>query len=68
MADAPTWSTNVGHPGTTNAAVDDVFYKYLVPQMFAQAATGRMTAGDSVKATETQMKTIFDSWRSRNKI
>ena len=68
MADAPTWSTNVGHPGTTNAAVDDVFYKYLIPQMFAQAATGRMTAEESVKATETQMKTIFDSWRSKNKI
>jgi multiple sugar transport system substrate-binding protein len=68
MADAPSWSTNVGHPGTTNAAVDDVFYKYLVPQMFAQAATGRMTAEESVKATETQMKAIFDGWRSRNKI
>jgi multiple sugar transport system substrate-binding protein len=68
LADAPTWSTNVGHPGATNAAVDDVFYKYLIPQMFAQAATGRMTAEESVKATEAQMKTIFDNWRNKKLI
>ena len=68
LADAPAWSTNVGHPGATNAAVDDVFYKYLIPQMFAQAATGRMTAEESVKATEAQMKTIFENWRNLKKI
>lgn len=68
LADADTWSTNVGHPGNTNAAVDDVFYKYLIPQMFAQPATGRLSAEESVKATETQMKTIFDNWRNAGKI
>jgi multiple sugar transport system substrate-binding protein len=68
LADADTWSTNVGHPGNTNAAIDDVFYKYLIPQMFAQAATGRLSAEESVKATETQMKAIFDNWRKLGKI
>jgi multiple sugar transport system substrate-binding protein len=68
LADAPAWSTNVGHPGTTNAAIDDVFYKYVIPEMFAKAATGKATAEEAVKAAEAQMKPIFETWRSRNKI
>jgi multiple sugar transport system substrate-binding protein len=68
LTDAASWSTNVGHPGNTNAAIDEVFYKYLIPQMFAEAATGKSKPEESVRSAETQMKAIFDKWRNLKKI
>jgi multiple sugar transport system substrate-binding protein len=68
LAQATDWTTNVGHPGYTNAAVDEVFNQYLVPKMFAAAARGEMTAEDAVRAAEAQMKPIFDKWRGRGMI
>lgn len=68
LADAPSWSTNIGHPGHANAAVMDVFNQFLVPKMFAAAARGEMSAEQAVKAAEAQMKPIFDHWREQGKI
>jgi multiple sugar transport system substrate-binding protein len=68
LADATSWSTNIGHPGHANAAAMDVFNQFLVPKMFAAAAKGEMTAEEAVKAAEAQMKPIFDGWRERGKI
>ena len=68
LASAADWSTNLGHPGHTNAAVDEVVNLYLVPQMFAAAAKGEMTAADAVAAAEAQMKPIFEKWRERGKV
>ncbi|MCA1843162.1 MAG: carbohydrate ABC transporter substrate-binding protein, partial [Actinobacteria bacterium] len=62
------WSTNVGHPGYTNAAVDEVFNQNIIPKMFAAAIRREMTAEEAVKATDAQMKTIFDQWRERGKL
>ena len=47
---------NVGYPGFSNAAMDEVFNKFLIPQMFATAAQDR------------QIRQIFQSWRNRGKI
>ncbi|HZJ50114.1 MAG TPA: hypothetical protein VFF07_04500 [Actinomycetota bacterium] len=62
------FSVNVGYPGTVNAAVDELFGKFLVPQMFAEVARGNMTAEDSVKAAETEMSAIYDKWREQGNI
>ena len=35
-----TATTNVGFPGYSNAAIDEVFNTFLIPQMFAQVAQG----------------------------
>ncbi|HEY4408235.1 MAG TPA: extracellular solute-binding protein, partial [Acidimicrobiia bacterium] len=51
LAQGPDWSTNVGHPGSTNAAVDDVYNQNLIPKMFGVAARGEMTAEQAVAAT-----------------
>ena len=67
-AAGPDWSTNLGYPGYTNAAVDDVFSQFLIPKMVATAARGEMTAEEAVKATEARMKPIYDQWRERGKI
>jgi multiple sugar transport system substrate-binding protein len=68
LADATEWSTNVGYPGTHNAAIDDVVNQYLIPKMFAAAARGNMSAEEAVAAAETEMKPIFAKWRELGKL
>jgi multiple sugar transport system substrate-binding protein len=68
LAQATSWSTNVGHPGSANAAIDEVFNQYLVPQMFAAAAQGEMSPEEAVREAEAKINPIFDKWRERGKI
>ncbi len=59
---------NIGYPGTTNAAIDEIFSKYLIPNMFAQVSQGRLSAEQSVRNTHSVAKSIYAKWRSRGKI
>jgi multiple sugar transport system substrate-binding protein len=68
LARALGWSTNLGHPGHANAAVEEVLNLHLIPDMFAAAARGRLTAEEAVEAAEAQARPIFDKWRERGKI
>ncbi len=68
LADAQSWSTNVGYPGYANAAMDEVFNQFLVPRMFQAAARGEMSAEDAVKAAEADMKPIFAKWKELGKL
>jgi multiple sugar transport system substrate-binding protein len=68
LAQSPDWSSNLGHPGSTNAAVDEVFNNFLIPKMVGAAARGEMTAEEAVKAAAAQIKPIYDKWRERGKI
>jgi multiple sugar transport system substrate-binding protein len=61
---AEKYTTNVGHPGFANAAIDEIFNKSLVPQMFAQVAQGKMKAEDAAKAADRSFKDIFRRWRN----
>jgi len=63
-----TATTNVGHPGYSNAAIDEVFNTWLIPQMFAQVAQGNKSAADSVRETTAEVRRIFRKWRARGKI
>jgi multiple sugar transport system substrate-binding protein len=65
---AAQWTTNLGHPGHANPAVDEVFQRHLVPKMFARAARGIMSAEEAVSAAQAEMQPIFDKWRERGKI
>jgi multiple sugar transport system substrate-binding protein len=65
---AEKFTHNIGYPGTTNAAMDEVFSKYLIPQMFAQVSQGKMSAADSVRSTNAQVKDIYAKWKERGKI
>jgi multiple sugar transport system substrate-binding protein len=68
LVGAAKWSTNVGHPGYTNAAIDEVVRSSLISQMFAAAARREMSAEEAVKAAEAKIKPIYDTWRERGKI
>jgi multiple sugar transport system substrate-binding protein len=65
---AEKYTHNIGYPGTTNAAMDEVFSKYLIPQMFAQVSQGKLSAKDSVRDTMSVVKNIYAKWRKRGKI
>lgn len=68
LAGAAEWTTNVGHPGYSNAATDEVVKKSLISKMFATAARGEKTAEEAVADAEAEIKPIFDKWRERRKI
>lgn len=65
---AEKYTHNIGYPGTYNAAMDEVFTKYLIPQMFAQVSQGKMSAADSVSQTNAQVKQIYAKWKAAGKI
>ncbi|HEV3364458.1 MAG TPA: extracellular solute-binding protein, partial [Acidimicrobiia bacterium] len=68
LAEAVHWSTNVGSPGSFNAAVDEIFNAFILSKMFSAAARGQMSPADAVAAAEAEMRPIFDKWRERGKI
>ena len=59
------YTTNVGYPGFANAAVGDIFNQFLIPQMFAQVAQGKMTPADAARSMQGQFRTIYGKWRAQ---
>ena len=68
LVDATGWSTNLGSPGTLNAAVDEVLNRFILSRMFSAAARGELSPADAVAAAEAEMRPIFDKWREWGKI
>jgi multiple sugar transport system substrate-binding protein len=68
LEDAPAWVTNVRYPGYANAAIDEIFNTWVIPTMFAQAATGKLSPEDALNQADAQVQRIFQKWRERGKI
>ena len=68
LEDVSSWTTNVGYPGHANAAVDEIFSNWLISNMFAQVAKGKMTPDESLAAADREVRTTFDKWRQAGKI
>ncbi|MGH3633107.1 MAG: ABC transporter substrate-binding protein [Mycobacterium sp.] len=62
---AQQWSTNVGHPGPSNAAIGEIFDTNVLPTMMANVARGKSSAKDAVAAASQQCETIFAKWRKK---
>jgi multiple sugar transport system substrate-binding protein len=65
---AEKYTHNIGYPGTTNAAIDEIFSKYMIPAMFAQVSQGKLSAEDSVRDTMSVIKDIYAKWRKRGMV
>jgi multiple sugar transport system substrate-binding protein len=65
---AQKYTHNVGYPGFSNAAVDELFTTNLIPQMFAEVAQKKMSAADAASAADKQIRQIYAKWRKRKKI
>lgn len=68
LADAAAWSTNVGHPGPDNPAVDEITNEFVVSQMFIAAARGEVTPAEAAAGAQARATAIFDKWRERGKL
>ncbi len=59
------WSAAPGYPGPSWPAVDEVYNDFVICDMMAKAATGAMSAEDSVKWATQQCETIYEKWLHR---
>ena len=62
---AEKYTTNPGHPGHSNAVIDEIFNTFMIPQMFAQVAQGKEAPADAVKAFDTRARGIYRKWRAQ---
>jgi multiple sugar transport system substrate-binding protein len=65
---ADKYTLNPGWPGNTNAAIDEIFYKWMIPQMFAEVAQGKRTPEEAARVYDRSFRRIFQRWRNRGKI
>ena len=59
------YTHNVGYPGFSNAAIDELFNTYLIPQMFAQVAQGKMTPENAARSMQSQFRGIYAKWKAQ---
>lgn len=64
LEDVADWTTNVGYPGYANAAVDETFSRWVISDMFASAARGKLSPSEAVAAADRSVREIFARWRS----
>jgi multiple sugar transport system substrate-binding protein len=62
LGDFEKYSAYPGYPGYTTAAIDEAFNTFVIPDMFARVAKGEMSAEDSAKQAEADLKRIFAKW------
>jgi multiple sugar transport system substrate-binding protein len=67
LAEAVTWTTNIGHPGHTNAAISEIFNRGLIPTMFSRAATGQLTPEEALDQADKEARQMFQKWKDRGK-
>ncbi len=66
--DVSEWTVNVGFPGYANVAIDEVFNKWVLPKMFAQAAVGKVSVDEALEQGYQEVQKIYDAWSARGKI
>jgi maltose-binding protein MalE len=65
LKNATNWSANIGYPGPSSPAIGEVFNTFVLPNMFARAARGQVSAKQAVADAEKQINAIFRNWRGR---
>lgn len=60
--------TNLGHPGHSNAATDEVLNRRIISAMFARVASGAATPKEAMDLAQAEIAPIFQKWRDAGKI
>ena len=68
FSDADKWTVGVGYPGYANGAIDEIWKGWLIPKMFADTASGRMTPEAALDLYSNQVNQIFAKWRGLKKV
>jgi multiple sugar transport system substrate-binding protein len=61
------WHQIYGWPGVDTPAIDEVANNFLIPDMMANAATGKMTPEDAMKWAAGELNSIFAKWKANAK-
>jgi len=56
------WNDIYGYPGPDTPAVDEVANNFIIPDMMANAATGKMTPEEAMKWAEKEITAIYAKW------
>jgi len=62
---AEKYTTNPGHPGHSNAVIDEIFNRFLIPEMFARVAQGKSTPADAVRDFNQEAQKIYRKWKAQ---
>ncbi len=65
LDDVLNWATNVGYPGYSNAAIDEIFGTWVLNVMFAKAASGAASPEEALKEADAASKRIFGKWKEK---
>ncbi len=65
MADADTWTVNLGWPGPANAMAGEAQTTFILSNMMAKAARDEMSVEDAVAEAETLLEQSAQNWRDR---
>jgi len=65
LQDSDQWSAIPGYPGPATPAMDEIYYAFIVNDMMAKAATGQLSAEDSVKWAAQQCEAILKKWAGK---
>lgn len=57
------WAHNVGWPGYSNAAIDEIFNTFVLPVMFARVAQNIDTPEQALNQAAQEIRSIFTKWR-----
>jgi multiple sugar transport system substrate-binding protein len=68
LSDVLDWATNVGYPGSSNAAIDETFNTWVINTMFAEAAAGAEAPENALMRADAKMKAIWAKWKDRKMI
>jgi len=56
------WHDIYGYPGPDTPAIDEVANNFIIPDMMANAATGKMTPEEAMKWAENEISATFKKW------
>jgi multiple sugar transport system substrate-binding protein len=62
---AEKYTTNPGHPGHTNAVIDEIFNTFMIPEMFAKVAQDKSSPADAVKDFDARARRIYRKWKAQ---
>jgi len=62
---ASDWCVVFGYPGPSGPAADEVADNFIIPDMMAKAATGKMTPEEAVKWAQKEAELIYKKWAGR---
>jgi multiple sugar transport system substrate-binding protein len=65
LEDVLDWATNVGYPGYCNAAIDEIYSTFILNNMFARVAAGRLSPQEAINGADKKVQAIFKKWRAK---